>query len=268
MKTPVNYYGGKTALLHEIVPMIPAHNIYVEPFAGGAAVLFAKPMSRLEVINDTYDDLINLYRCIVLHFDELNDEIQATICSRSLHKKALGILRGDEKYLVMRAWAMWYSTNMSFANKVGGGHKFSNHMNTMPPRVLNNKKRRFTDEIKRRLENVDIECKDALEVIRQRDTDGTLYFVDPPYPESDQGHYKGYTMEDFIQLLDLLEKIQGKFILTNYWYPVLQEYIDRNGWHTKAITRTIQAKRIRERGKEKTEYIISNFVPHDQQTLF
>lgn len=61
MKTPISYYGGKQTLAERIVSMIPAHNLYCEPFVGGAAVFFSKPQSNLEVINDTNKELINFY---------------------------------------------------------------------------------------------------------------------------------------------------------------------------------------------------------------
>ena len=53
MKTPITYYGGKQSMLSIILPMIPEHNLYCEPFFGGGAVFFAKEPSKIEVINDT-----------------------------------------------------------------------------------------------------------------------------------------------------------------------------------------------------------------------
>lgn len=41
MRTPLTYYGGKQMLAKQIVAQMPAHRVYLEPFAGGAAVLFA-----------------------------------------------------------------------------------------------------------------------------------------------------------------------------------------------------------------------------------
>lgn len=45
-----------------LLPLIPEHKHYVEVFAGSAKLLFAKPASDLEVMNDVSGDLINFFR--------------------------------------------------------------------------------------------------------------------------------------------------------------------------------------------------------------
>ncbi|MBA3830125.1 MAG: DNA adenine methylase, partial [Taibaiella sp.] len=47
-----------------ILPLIPEHVLYNEPFSGGAAILFAKELSEIEVLNDTNGELINFYKVI------------------------------------------------------------------------------------------------------------------------------------------------------------------------------------------------------------
>ena len=59
LKTPVTYYGGKQQMSRNIVPLIPKHRLYCEPFAGGAAIYFAKEPSELEILNDTNRELVN-----------------------------------------------------------------------------------------------------------------------------------------------------------------------------------------------------------------
>lgn len=58
-------------MLTHILPLIPTHICYCEPFAGGLAVLLAKQRSKVEVINDLNGDIVALYRCVQNHCDEL-----------------------------------------------------------------------------------------------------------------------------------------------------------------------------------------------------
>lgn len=32
LKTPISYYGGKQNMLKNILPLIPEHKIYIEPY--------------------------------------------------------------------------------------------------------------------------------------------------------------------------------------------------------------------------------------------
>jgi len=65
------WIGGKRRLIKHILPLFPEHTTYVEPFCGGAALFFAKPPSEAEVINDINSELVNLYRVVKNHLDEL-----------------------------------------------------------------------------------------------------------------------------------------------------------------------------------------------------
>ncbi|MEQ1678962.1 MAG: DNA adenine methylase, partial [Chitinophagaceae bacterium] len=67
LKTPISYYGGKQKLCSLILDLIPAHNLYCEPFVGGGAVFFGKQPSNVEVLNDTNKELINFYQVTQNH---------------------------------------------------------------------------------------------------------------------------------------------------------------------------------------------------------
>ncbi|MDR1937317.1 MAG: DNA adenine methylase [Tannerellaceae bacterium] len=71
LKTPITYYGGKQQMLRHILPLIPKHRIYVEPFFGGGAVFWGKEPAKVEFINDHDGEVINFYRVLKLQFPEL-----------------------------------------------------------------------------------------------------------------------------------------------------------------------------------------------------
>lgn len=60
----IPWIGGKRRLADHIIPRFPAHDCYVEVFAGGAALYFLRPPAKVEVINNVNGELINLYRVV------------------------------------------------------------------------------------------------------------------------------------------------------------------------------------------------------------
>src|SRR5207244_1761552 len=79
---PLSYVGGKNRLAGKIIALIPEHNTYVEPFGGGAQVLFRKAPSPVEVLNDIDGDLVNFYRVCQVHHEELLRCMRFTLLSR------------------------------------------------------------------------------------------------------------------------------------------------------------------------------------------
>ena len=232
MRTPITYYGGKQSMLNEIIPMIPIHKIYCEPFFGGGAVFFAKQLSYLEVINDTNDHLITFYEVMRDRFDELNEMIQDTLHSEAVHLVARDIYHNRiEASKVQIAWAFWVITNMSFAGSIYGGWKWCNGSAGSHSGRYMRKRRTDFLLLRSRLKDVQISKKDALEVIQKRDTPKTFFYLDPPYPGANQAHYYGYSMKQFVELLTNLSTLQGKFILSNFPSQTLKWFIIKNGWN-------------------------------------
>ncbi|WP_250632110.1 DNA adenine methylase [Rhodoflexus caldus] len=258
MKTPITYYGGKQKLAREIVSMMPKHEQYVEPFFGGGAVFFAKPPSNHEVINDLNGDVINFWQVLKTDFSKLKTKIDATLHSESQHRLAKEILKTVKGDKVARAWAFWVQTNMSFTAKIGGGFAFDNLGQTT--KRIKNKSENFTKELSDRLRRVEIFCRDAVDLIKLKDSKTTFFYCDPPYVSSEQGHYKGYTEADFKNLLDALARIKGKFLLSSYNETILRKYKAKYGWKQKKKTQIISAHKDRLKNvKYKVEVLTWNY---------
>lgn len=267
MKTPITYYGGKQNLVREITAMIPPHRIYVEPFFGGGAVFFAKRKSFLECINDTNDLLITFYEQCVNNFEALQQRIQHTLHSEREHQKARRIYNNPRyRSKLDRAWAVWVMTNMSVMATPRGGWKRDNGTGGSHIGVtLDNHRQRFTKELHERLRTVQISCHDAIDVIQERDSPDTFFYLDPPYMNAEQKHYKGYTEEDFKRLLDVLARIEGKFILSNFDSQILKDYCRRNGWQKKAIECKSMIPALIHKPRRKCEILVYNFRTQEQQ---
>ena len=231
IKTPISYYGGKQQMLRHILPLIPEHKVYTEPFCGGAAVYWSKPPSRVEVINDLNDELINFYIVLKTRLKSLQKMIKCTLHSRKIHRQAWMIYQAPEGHdPVTRAWALWVLSTQSFGSQLSGSWGFDKSKSSIARKVMN-KKRQFTEMLQHRIELTQIECRDALDVIRLYDTPQTFHYIDPPYPNTNCGHYKGYTMKNLEELLIKLTMIKGKFLLSNYPQEIISQFVGNHGWH-------------------------------------
>lgn len=251
-KTPVTYYGGKINMSRHILPLIPKHKIYTEAFFGGGAIFFSKEPSESEIINDTNNMVINFYEVVRNDFDRLKSKIESTLFSRASYTVAHTIYRMPHLFnKLQQAWSFYIATNMGFSCKIGswGYDKYGKRVKTFL-----NKKMLFNEAIFKRLENTQIENNNACTVISSRDTADSFHYVDPPYIDSNQGHYDGYTLADYTRLLNTLSAIQGKFLLSSYPSEILDEYIKKNGWYTKSFEKPLSAKKA-EAGKKRSRKI-------------
>jgi DNA adenine methylase len=259
MKTPITYYGGKQNLADIIVPLLPPHRLYCEPFAGGAAILFAKPPSTEEILNDLNAEMVNFWEVLKTDFDALNAEVQISLHSRKLHKNAAVVYANTDMFdRVKRAWAVWYLTSASFGSmldSVWGHDVYGKRVG-----ALRNKRAGFLPELSERLAKTRIENCDAIKVIKDNDAPDALFYVDPPYVGADQGHYAGYTQEAFDALLEALGSIQGKFLLSSYPNDNLVKYKQECGWYQfEVIMNNIMSSSAHGHKMEKTEVLTANY---------
>lgn len=260
MKPPLTYYGGKQKLSKTILSLIPKHTLYCEPFFGGGAVFFAKALSTIEVINDTNGELINFYKIVKTRFKKLKEEINTTLHSRKQYERAMVIHQHPELFdEIQRAWAIWTIASQSYASKLSGSWGYDRTENRSA-KQLAYKRNAFTQSFANRLEETQIECTDALEVIKSRDTKHSFFYCDPPYFNAHKGHYKKYSQDDFEKLLHQLIKIKGKFLLSSYPSDLLTKFTKQNHWFTKKIEVYLSlASHPSVKRKTKTEVLTANY---------
>jgi DNA adenine methylase len=236
---------------------MPEHRLYCEPFAGGAAVFFAKEPSKVEIINDTNGELINFYQVAKGDFPALEKEAALSLHSRRQHQHAWVIYQNPDMFdPVKRAWALWMLANTSYGCKITGSFGYDRTGGTA--KKMDNKRAGFAPEYAERLKRVQIECCDALRIIKSRDAPDGFFYLDPPYVGADQGHYDGYAQEDFDGLLETLAALKGKFLLSSYRNKNLAEFTERNGWHTLEC-RMFCSMTNRYQAKNKIEVLTANY---------
>lgn len=245
-------------MLRHILPLIPVHTTYTEAFAGGAALFFAKQPSKVEVINDTNGCLVDFYRCVQNDFERLNKLAQASLHSRKQYVHARFVLENPVHFpRIKRAWAVWLLSVVGFSSKLNGGFGYDVKANRVAKKLAG-KKAAFGLDLAERVAFTQIECTDALRVIRSRDGEETFHYVDPPYVGSNCGHYEGYTEEDFKALLEQLSEVKGKFLLSSYSSPLLAEFVVKHGWHQREFEKTIAVSGKNPKRK-KIEVLTANY---------
>jgi DNA adenine methylase len=254
MKTPISYYGGKQQLLPKILPLVPKHNIYTESFAGGAALFWAKDPSKIEIINDQNGEVTNFYYCLQNHFKQLQSLVRSTLHSRESYLDAKHIYERPHLHTkVRRAWAFYVATQQGFVSKIGswGYDKKKPSMGIK----LANKREAFKTYYQERLSYVQIENNDAVKIIGSRDDPEAFHYVDPPYVNSNCGHYSGYKVSDYQALLQTLGAVKGKFLLSSYPSEELSQAVRKYGWISDEITMRMSARK----GKSKVEVLTRNY---------
>ena len=227
MIPPISYYGGKQKMAKNITPLIPQHTVYVEPFCGGATILFKKPWPSVtssghyrEVINDLDSNLIHFFKtlrdnceelCKFLELTPFSEQIYQEYKSKNFHK--LGDLE--------RAAAYWYNIMTSFSYKLDTG--FGKAVFTKSPSYnLFNKINNLNEYISR-MRQLTIMNSSALDVIKKWDSPQTFFYCDPPYPNTDQrGYINKFSVADFQELVNTLENCQGSFMLSCYELDEIQ----------------------------------------------
>lgn len=259
MKTPIVYYGGKSNMLKEINQIIGdlgEYRTYCEPFVGGGAVLFNLPKAKVEVINDNLDMVVNFYHVAQNDFEQLRELVKNSLHSETQFKKSSVILKNPGEFSnLQRAWAFWFHCRVAFAHKMFGGFGFAKTANLAITTA--NKIDQFDNDIFERVRHLQIFNRDALDVILKFDDAKTFFYLDPPYPNSDCGHYsKGKDV--YYDLLNILPKLKGKFLLSSYPCNALDIVWNLPNIKHKCIDKNLAVSAYN-KGKRKTETLTWNF---------
>lgn len=232
MKPLVPYHGGKGRLADWIADLLPPHRVYVEPFAGSAAVLLAKPRSTHEILNDVDGNVVNFYRVLREQPEGLERVCRLTPYARDeflaadLHDDAIDDLE--------RARRWWVRTNQSFAHTGTDATGWSTSImrGSNNARSVLNRIDRFVVAAER-LATVTIENRDALELISEYSVPDGVIYADPPYllstrsamtrrPGGDYSH-EFAAEDDHRALATALHASSSTVLLSGYHSPLYDD---------------------------------------------
>ena len=221
IKSPLlDYFGGKWRLGKFLIEKFPDHRNFVDAFCGAGSILFKKPESYNEIINDIDNNVVNLMLVLRDEYAAFNHLVKYTPYSRYIYslskqyKPINGVL--DEyaalQFLIRSAQGIGDSTHCLTGFKTSikkGGPIIGLWRNIYQD----------LEKYHQRLRNCVIENLHFRDVLKKYDSEETFFFLDPPYLHETRssGKYKHeMTADDHRELLSIITKLKGKVMLCGY----------------------------------------------------
>lgn len=237
MPPVLRYHGGKWRIADWVLAHFPdasAFDTYIEPFGGSASVLMRKPRSQYEVYNDLDGEIVNVFR--VLQDDaqrqRLTELLMLTPYARSEFE--LSYQPNDDpveqaRRTVFRAFSGFGSAAATkgrtgfrgFSGSSGRGVNPASYWSRYPANLA---------AFGERLSGVVIECRPAIDVMRDRDGPDVLHYVDPPYllgtrqmQTGDRYYRHEMSDADHLALIDVCCQLEGYVVLSAYASDLYRE---------------------------------------------
>lgn len=235
--------GGKARLLQHLLPLLSSnpHTTYVEAFAGGAALLFNRPMpAKIEVLNDSHGELIRLYRVVANHLDEFARQFRWMLASRDEFDR-FRRLPPDTLTDIQSAARFFYLQKLAFGGKVTG-----QTWGAGPTVVKSINLLRLEEDLSAahlRLHRVGIENLPWQTCVAKYDSPATLFFLDPPYWQT-VGYGEAFGLDQYEELAEVMAGLKGRAILTINDHPDMRRLFDRFPGKTVGIDYTVWVERV------------------------
>lgn len=264
MKAVMKYPGSKWSIAKWIINFFPEHHSYIEPFFGSGAVLFNKPRSHIETVNDLDGNVVNLFEWIKRDPERLAHEIYFTPYARQVYEDAFTTVPEDSlqkavNFYIRLNMGHGFRTNgekVGWKNDVQGRERAyaSQDWCSLPEKII---------QAAERLRGVQIECRPAVELISRFNYPSVLVYADPPYVMGTR-HGKQYRCEmddqDHSDLLDALQAHKGPVILSGYENPLYNDRLSK--WYREETVCYSQVC------SKKRELLWMNFEPEKQMNIF
>lgn len=267
------WYGGKFSHLDWLLPLLPPCHHYCEPFAGSGAVLINRSPSPVETYNDIDGEVVNFFRVLRDHHEELIRAIALTPFSREEYHQAIyddasdvsDVERARRFYIKARQTRTGLAQTASLGRWANCKDTSRAGMSGVVSRWLGGVE--ALDDIAQRLLRVQIENRPAVDVIRLYDSTETLFYCDPPYLHATRGDTKAYGFEmdenQHRELATVLNECKGMVAVSGYDHPLMDELYKPDSWFkTLGPDRTIHSTK----GK-RVEVLWTNYDPKLQKTF-
>lgn len=231
----IPWIGGKSRLSEHIQSIFPAHTCYVEAFCGAAAIFFSKVPSDVEVINDINGELINLYRIVQHHLEEFVRQFKWALSSRQVYeweKAKVPATLTD----IQRAARFYYLQKLAFGGRVE--NQSFGTATTSGPRLNLLRIEEDLSQAHLRLQGAVVENLPWDAVIRKYDRPHTLFYLDPPYWQT-EGYGVEFGMDQYEIMADLAKSVEGSLVISLNDHPDIRRVFDGLHMESLAIRYTV-----------------------------
>jgi DNA adenine methylase len=167
--------AGKCHIASRLLCLFPDHNGYIEPFAGGAALFFAKEKKPVEALNDTHAAVMTCYKFVQnITQEQINKLKKMNWVATRDHRKKLQESSPTDPLLIFHRLTML---------RFSGFNKNENSKGMA--REQEGKELKIIDRLigaKERLKNTKLYCGDYRKIMSKYDgMKDIFFFLDPPY---------------------------------------------------------------------------------------
>ena len=237
MSAPIiPWIGGKRRLADRIIPLFPAHDCYVELFAGGAALFFLRPQpAAVEVLNDVNGELVNLYRVVQHHLEEFVRQFKWALTSRQvfewLQDQPTAPLTD-----IQRAARFYYLQVNCFGGKVQG--QTFGTATTTPPGLNLLRLEESLSAAHLRLARTCVENLSWSDCFDRYDRAHTFFYLDPPYWET-EGYGVPFPFSEYEAIAAKMRACKGRALLSINDHPAIRRAFDGFAMESVEINYTV-----------------------------
>lgn len=232
----IRWPGGQTRDAQRLARTIPAHSTYVEPFAGGLSVFFAKRPSDREVIADADPWLIDFYQQVRL------GKLRRCRGGVRVHR---GLFERAQRY--KSACYKFALASISY-----DGNRVSYGPSGREGQINGAQKLRKIDDYESRLRRAHLRLGDFAKTMRKFDGPETVHFLDPPWnlDYAERMYYGGMRRQesklpqgsskafDPFHVEKTARSMKGHVIVIYKDHPTVRQAFKKRPWHCYRLRST------------------------------
>ncbi len=249
--------NGKTA--KTIISLFPKHTVYVEPFFGAGGMFFSKPLAKYNIVNDSDNEVYNLYNVILNSKQELAELIMITPVSSSLHEywkknKETEPVKQAMRFLFLSNYVRPTTSDLNRRVYVNAKSIALEQLEQTSKALLTINMQLFCEDFRKTISGVTFGKERPYERIN------TFFYADPPYLGTTNNYQHSFKQQDTEDLMDTLIATKCKFAISEFDNKIVVEMAKAKKLNINIIGERTNLK------NRKTEILITNY--RIQKTIF